>query len=90
MIAICRDVHSPARRIGKKLSGNNVDLDLSLFRRFAIRERIAMEFRFEAANSTNTPHFNNPNSNISAANFLVVNSANLDQRQLRLGLRLSW
>jgi hypothetical protein len=57
-----------------------VDLDLNLFRRFPIRERIA----------TNTPRFNNPNSNISAANFLVVNSANLDRRQLRLGLRLNW
>ena len=28
-----------------------------------------------AANVTNTPHFNNPNSNISNANFLVVTSA---------------
>jgi hypothetical protein len=56
----------------------------------AIRERIRLEFRAEAANATNTPHFNNPNSNISAANFLMVTSAVPDQRQLRLGLRLTW
>jgi hypothetical protein len=67
-----------------------VNLDFSLFRRFTIREPLALEFRGEAANATNTPHFNNPNANISAGNFLVVTSANSDQRQLRVGLRLSW
>jgi hypothetical protein len=67
-----------------------VNLDFSLFRRFVIREPWALEFRGEAANATNTPHFNNPNSNISSGNFLVVTSANSDQRQLRVGLRLSW
>ncbi len=67
-----------------------VNLDLGVFRRFPIRELFNLEFRAEAANATNTPHFNNPNANISAANFLVVTSAQPDQRQLRLGLRLSW
>jgi hypothetical protein len=67
-----------------------VNLDLGLFRRFMIAERINLEFRAEAANATNTPHFNNPNANISAANFMVVTSALPDQRQLRLGLRLAW
>ena len=67
-----------------------VNLDLGLFRKFPVTERFNLEFRVEAANSMNTPHFNNPNANISAANFLVVTSALPDQRQLRLGLRLSW
>ena len=67
-----------------------VNLDLALFRGFPIGERCKLEFRGEAANSTNTPHFNNPNANISAANFLAVTSAVADQRQLRFGLRLSW
>jgi hypothetical protein len=51
---------------------------------------VSLEFRAEAANSTNTPHFNNPSANISATNFLQVTSAALDQRQIRLGLRLAW
>jgi hypothetical protein len=51
---------------------------------------VKLEFRAEAANTTNTPHFNNPSANISAANFLVVTSALPDQRQVRLGLRLSF
>jgi hypothetical protein len=67
-----------------------VNLDLGLFREFPFRERYNLELRAEAANSTNTPHFNNPSTNISAANFLVITSANSDQRQLRLGLRMSW
>jgi hypothetical protein len=67
-----------------------VNLDLGLFRKFAISERFGLEFRAEAANLSNTPHFMNPNANISAANFLVITSAVADQRQVRLGLRLSW
>jgi hypothetical protein len=49
-----------------------------------------LELRTGAANSTNNPHLSNPNPNISAANFLVMTSAQPDQRQVRLGLRLSW
>jgi hypothetical protein len=67
-----------------------VNLDLGVFRRFAILERVNLEFRAEAANTTNTPHFNNPNANISGANFMTVTSAQPDQRQVRLGLRLAW
>jgi hypothetical protein len=45
---------------------------------------------------TNTPHFANPNSNVSGSNFGVITSiANtgregIDERLLRLGLRLSF
>jgi hypothetical protein len=67
-----------------------IDFDTAIFRAFPIRERAKLEFRAEASNVTNTPHFSNPNANISAANFLVVTAANADQRQLRFGLRMSW
>ncbi|MBI3684455.1 MAG: TonB-dependent receptor [Acidobacteria bacterium] len=67
-----------------------VNLDLGLFRRVPVTERVNLEFRAEAANVSNTPHFNNPNANISGANFLVVTGAVADQRQVRMGLRLSW
>ena len=71
-------------------SAGTVNLDLGLFRRLVLREPWTLEFRVEAANSTNTPHFNAPNANINAGNFLMVTSANIDQRQVRGGLRLSW
>jgi len=49
-----------------------------------------LEARIEAANFSNTPHFNNPNSNVNGGNFLQVTSAMLDQRQLRFTIRMSW
>jgi hypothetical protein len=51
---------------------------------------VTLEFRAEAANASNTPHFNNPGANISGSNFMVVTGAQPDQRQVRLGLRMSW
>jgi hypothetical protein len=42
--------------------------DFSLFRRFNLSERVSLQFRAEAFNFTNTPHFNNPGSNVSSFN----------------------
>ncbi|MBL8230741.1 MAG: TonB-dependent receptor [Bryobacterales bacterium] len=42
-----------------------VNLDLGVFREFKATERIAVQFRAEAFNSTNTPHFANPGANVS-------------------------
>ncbi|MEO7649196.1 MAG: hypothetical protein ABIZ80_01920, partial [Bryobacteraceae bacterium] len=42
-----------------------VNLDSGLFRNFPIRERFLLQFRMEAFNTTNTPHFGNPNGNVS-------------------------
>lgn len=41
------------------------NLDLSLFRSFRVRERINLQFRAEAFNISNTPHFANPGANVS-------------------------
>ncbi len=42
------------------------NLDLSLFRTFALTERLKMEFKAEAFNATNTPKFANPGANVAA------------------------
>ena len=42
-----------------------VNLDGGIFREFALRERLKVQFRMEAFNVTNTPHFGNPNGNVS-------------------------
>jgi len=42
-----------------------VNVDAGLFRDFAITERIHLQFRAEAFNFTNTPHFANPGANVS-------------------------
>ena len=44
------------------------NLDLGLFRSFKVRES-DLQFRLEAFNATNTPHFANPNGNVNSANF---------------------
>ncbi|MCU1324656.1 MAG: TonB-dependent receptor family protein [Bryobacterales bacterium] len=41
------------------------NLDASLFRTFRFKERMSLQLRVEALNSTNTPHFANPASNVS-------------------------
>jgi hypothetical protein len=43
----------------------NTNLDLSLFRSFNLTERFKLQFRAEAFNLSNTPHFGNPGSNVS-------------------------
>jgi hypothetical protein len=42
-----------------------INLDMGLFRRFRFTERFDMQFRVEAFNATNTPHFSNPSNNIA-------------------------
>jgi hypothetical protein len=67
-----------------------VNIDFSLFRDFRIRERLITQFRAEAFNLTNTPHFNNPGSTVGTASFMQITSAVDDQRTIRLGLRFQW
>jgi hypothetical protein len=42
-----------------------VNWDLGLFRRFDVTERWKVEFRMEAFNFTNTPHFSNPGTGVN-------------------------
>ena len=42
-----------------------LNLDAGVFREFRITERWHVQFRAEAFNSTNTPHFANPGTNVS-------------------------
>jgi hypothetical protein len=78
-----------------------VNLDLGLFREFRIRNT-RIQFRAEAFNATNTPHFNNPGNNVSnmrlnadgtvasLGGFTEITSARPDERQVRLGVRIAF
>ena len=67
-----------------------VNLDFSLFRSFKLTENLKTEFRAEAFNFTNTPHFNNPNGSVNSSNFGKVLGVANDPRSFRFGLRLSF
>ena len=42
-----------------------VNWDFGMFREFALKERLRLQFRMEVFNLTNTPHFANPGGNVS-------------------------
>ncbi len=75
--------------------------DFGLFRNFTFGERWNLQFRADAFNFTNTPHFNNPGANVDNLRlngdgsvrdlngFSEVTSS-FGERQIRLGLRLSF
>ena len=68
-----------------------VNLNASIFRTFSFNDRLSLQFRGEAFNVANTPHFLNPSADASnAASFMRVTGAAADERQFRLGLRLAF
>ena len=72
------------------------NLDLSIFRRFNISERMKLELRGEAFNFSNTPKFGNPDGNFTSPTFGVISGAGDDfsdpasRRQVQIGLKLSF
>ncbi|HEV2246957.1 MAG TPA: TonB-dependent receptor [Terriglobia bacterium] len=68
-------------------------LDFSVFRNFAIKERYNLEMRFEALNLTNTPHWFNPstfcsnNAGTCGGSFGQITSA-FGQRIVQIGAQI--
>lgn len=72
-----------------------VNLDLSLFRSFRLQENLKLEFRAEAFNVSNTPHFGTPTASVDSATFgriYATQTADVlgRSREFRLALRMSW
>ena len=76
--------------LGRNTLRNNWyrDFDLSIFRRFTLTERTALEFRAEAFNLTNTPVFGTPGSNLSNPNFGVISGTRNAPREIQFGAKL--
>jgi hypothetical protein len=80
-----------ARRAGRGPGTTN--LDASLFRSFAVKERLHIQFRAEAFNVSNTPAFFLPSAaspalTIGNANFGKLTASSATGRQLQFGLKL--
>jgi len=73
-----------------------INLDASIFRSFRLSERFSLQFRAEAFNLTNTPHFNAPVSDVANSRFMEITSTRgtgregIDERMFRFGLRLGF
>lgn len=60
-------------------------VDFSLFKGFAVTERVKAEFRAQAYNVFNHPQFNNPDTNVSDGNFGTINGIRqYSERQIEL------
>jgi hypothetical protein len=71
---------------------NPVQINMSLFKSFKIKERTKIEFRAEAFNLTNTPVNNYANTTATASTFGARTSISQgnDPRQVQMGLRLTF
>lgn len=73
------------------------NMDLGLFREFAIKERFKLQFRAEAFNFTNTPHFDLPDGYVGdGSDFMTITGVTnlaregIDERQFRFGLKFNF
>jgi len=73
------------------------DLDAALARNFRLTERFNLQFRAQAINFTNTPHFGNPQGDFNSSSFGRVNGmantgrdGGVDARQFMFTARLSF
>ncbi|MFN3324000.1 MAG: hypothetical protein ACK5AZ_10935 [Bryobacteraceae bacterium] len=65
-----------------------VNFDVALHRDFRLSEGKTLTLRAESFNFTNTPLYNNPNSNVQSPQFGEINGAEETQRQFQIGLTL--
>jgi hypothetical protein len=64
------------------------NLDVSLFKQFAVTERAKAVLRGEAFNVFNTPAFSGPDTGVSSATFGVITSQANSPRQLQVALKI--
>ena len=65
-----------------------MNFDLSAFKSFQFTERQHLEFRAEAFNAFNNPHFSNPTTSRSSGNYGRITGTTLTPREVQLGLKL--
>jgi hypothetical protein len=67
-----------------------VQVDASLFKSFRFNESTELDFRAEFFNLPNHPNFGQPAATVGVAGFGRITSTRTDQRQIQLGLRLTF
>jgi hypothetical protein len=64
--------------------------DVSLSKTETIHEQVKITVQADAFNMSNTPHYSNPDTNLSHANFGQISGANGIPRQFQLGAHLTF
>jgi outer membrane receptor protein involved in Fe transport len=90
------DAFSPNRQFQIGNAGRNIlrqrsffNWDFSSLKNFQIREKIRLQFRFEAFHFTNTPRFGQAGGVLGTATFGRITSADTP-RNLQFGMKLIW
>jgi hypothetical protein len=65
------------------------NVDLSVFRTFAIQQNFKVQFRVEAFHAFNFVNLGNPRANIGAGRLGVIDTAG-DARVMQLGIRMTF
>jgi hypothetical protein len=65
-----------------------INADLSLFKSFRLPNEVSAQVRIEAFNLTNTPHFANPNAELSEGNFGAITNTIGNARIMQFAVRL--
>ena len=65
-----------------------LNFDLSLFKQFAVNEKVRTELRGEAFNAFNTPQFAGPDTGVSDPTFGVISSQANSPRQIQIALKI--
>ncbi len=81
--------NAPSRLPDVRVDGIR-NFDLSLFKDFAIRERMKLQFRSEFLNAFNTPRFGGPSTSVTSSAFGTISSQANAPRQIQFGLKLLW
>jgi hypothetical protein len=66
------------------------NLDLGLGKRFAVNERVGLQFRSEFFNAFNHTNLGNPGTAFGSASFGVISSTQGDARSIQFGLRVDF
>lgn len=81
------------RKFNSRFSGIRGDginnFDLSMFKRFRVKERVRIEYRLEAFNALNHVQFDNPNTTPTSTTFgQVTQEKGHGQRQITMGIKV--
>jgi hypothetical protein len=76
--------------VGSLRADNVRNLDLSLFKHFALVGRARLQARIEAFNALNRVQFSGPNTSVTSGSFGIVSGQANTPRQLQVGLKVLW